>query len=155
MQEGNMTLRSFKDGDEEQTLRVMNDIKIQHFIPGAYCSDLDDARKLVRKYSEEFNGRYGYALAVSVNDKMVGAVILADDGGKIDCAYMIAGNERGNGYASKALRMAFKWAKRNTNFKEAILKIEEGNHASERVACSIGARYSHNEYGDDVYIVKL
>ena len=61
VQEGNMTLRSFEDKDVEQTLQVMNDFKVKHYIPGAYCSNINDAKTLVQMYQNEFNGRSGYA----------------------------------------------------------------------------------------------
>ena len=155
MQEGKITIRSFEDKDVEQTLQVMDDFKIKHYIPGAYCSNLEDAKNLVRLYQEEFNGRCGYAMAVLVDEKMVGAINLAFDEGKYDVAYIISAKERGKGYASKALKLALKWAKMHTSVKEAMFKIEQGNFASEGVAKSIGAKYSHEEFGEDIYVIRL
>lgn len=45
---------------------------------------------------------------------MVGALNFAIEDGKFDVAYIVSVNERGKGYASKALKIALKWAKRNT-----------------------------------------
>lgn len=155
VQEGNMTLRSFEDKDVEQTLQVMNDFKVKHYIPGAYCSNINDAKTLVQTYQNEFNGRSGYAMVILVNNKMVGALNFAIENGKFDVAYIVSAKERGKGYASQALRIALKWAKRNTPYKEAIFKIELGNYASEGVMRKIGAKYSHEEYGEDIYTVRL
>jgi RimJ/RimL family protein N-acetyltransferase len=87
--------------------------------------------------------RFDFSITDAVTGEVAGvaSLNLADpvlDPGEVNLAYAVYPRWRGRGWAGRTVELLCRWARENTGAATVILKIDEGNPASARVAVKAG-----------------
>jgi RimJ/RimL family protein N-acetyltransferase len=99
----------------------------------------DDAREMIASWQRMGGEGNGLALAAQVGSRLVGLLVLQMGGpGDVEVAYWIATQERGNGYAARAVRLVSHWLVDAPGVHRVWLETDLDNLASQRVAEKAG-----------------
>jgi RimJ/RimL family protein N-acetyltransferase len=101
---------------------------------------LADAQAALGAWNPAAGGQF--SLGILRGQRLVGAVgLMPDSPGSIELAYWVRPEERGKGFASRAVAAATLWAHRDRGVPRIWLEIEPGNEPSLRLARRAGYRF--------------
>ena len=135
--DGVVTLREWREDDVPAVTRICRDPEIARFtrIPSPYAER--DAREFLARHDAE---ELGFAIA-GRGGELLGAIGLRDDGElRGEFGYWVAPEARGQGVASRALRLFAEWALRDAGLARVQLYTHVENPASQRAAERAGFR---------------
>jgi RimJ/RimL family protein N-acetyltransferase len=133
-----LVLRPWAEADVPALVDACNDAEIAYWIPlipSPYTEA--DALAFVRG---EATPDEGHSFAITANDVLVGAIGMSVDSmdyrGRI--GYWVAGEARGRGLCTRALRVLSRWALEELHLQRLELVTDPENIPSQRVAEKVG-----------------
>lgn len=129
LDDGVIALRRFREDDVPAITAACQDPEIPRWtlVPEPYTEE--DARVFVREFPT------AYAVVDAGSDVLLGAISLDPAGdGNGQIGYWVAREARGNGVATRALRLLARWGLAQGGFARVQLLTEPANVASQRVA---------------------
>lgn len=143
LSDGVVSLRPLRSEDAEDISAACQDPQIQRWtsVPSPYT--LADAVGFIemRSASATWWDTPTWAITPPLSDRWSGSIDLRPDGnGAAEVGYMVAPWARGEGYATRALRLACSWAFTALSLDVMLWYAYAGNEASRRTARSAGFR---------------
>jgi RimJ/RimL family protein N-acetyltransferase len=146
LSDGVVTLRPWREGDAAAIAEACRDEEITRWldqVPQPYSRT--DAREYVAATTR--NWREGTAASFAVTDAKAGGVLgsislhwLDPEQAVGEIGYWVASSSRDRGVASRAVRLAAKWALEECRLERLQLRADVRNAASRRVAEKCGFR---------------
>ncbi|MFC5196863.1 GNAT family N-acetyltransferase [Streptomyces kaempferi] len=135
-------LREWTDEDVPDLVALYDDPEIDRWTPVASPFGTGDARDYLAAARTKRADGHTVQLAITTDGRTaLGEILLfhsAVDGRDVELAYGIGAAHRRRGLAAGAVRLMVDHALRNTRARRAVLRIEDGNTASEGVAGATG-----------------
>lgn len=144
-----LRLREWTDADVVTMVELFDDVEIGRWTPLASPFDDDAARAYLDRARERRAEDRGVQLAVTTDGHApLGEVLLfatgpggrGPDGPDVELGYAIGAAHRGQGLATRAVRLMTGYAYRELAVRRVTLRIDLGNAASEHVARATGFR---------------
>jgi RimJ/RimL family protein N-acetyltransferase/nitrite reductase/ring-hydroxylating ferredoxin subunit len=144
--DGAVTLRPLRAGDEAAIDAACQDPEIRRWVPMIPVPyTVEDARRFILFALRAWQDGTGhqFAIADAATDRYIGSIGVqgGERPGRFSIGYLVAPAERGRGIATRALRLATRWAFATLPVQRLALWTLPGNSASQRVAEKAGFRY--------------
>ena len=140
--DGVVTLRAWAEDDLLEVVRCFEDPTISRWLPMIpYPYTEADARKWFATLAPRRAAGNGAGLAIvdAVNGELLGGVgFRPDDERRAEVGYWVRRERRGEGIATRALRLILRWAFDELGFTRIQLHCDVENVASQRVAEKAG-----------------
>jgi RimJ/RimL family protein N-acetyltransferase len=138
--EGPTALRAWRDSDLDGLINACQDPDISRWtrVPSPY--GVSEARAYLLSRHDALHTGTGAPLAIVLTedrDHLLGSISLmrfAWQHARAEVGYWLAGESRGQGHASRAVRMITSWGFRSLALERIDLMAATGNPASQRVA---------------------
>ena len=138
--EGETALRPYRDSDLRALVAACQDPEIPRWtrVPSPY-GEADARAYLHRRYDEIHAGSAApYAIVATGDDgRLLGSIALqrfAWENARGEVGYWLAGEARGQGHATRAVRLICRWGFESLGLERIELQAAVGNPASQRVA---------------------
>ncbi|MEU9287405.1 GNAT family N-acetyltransferase [Streptomyces sp. NPDC048275] len=142
-------LREWSDDDGPDLVAMYDDPEIDRWTPVASPFDAEAARKYLAAARDQRAAGHSVQLAVITDGGPAQGEILlfrsAADERDVELAYGVGAAHRGHGLASRAVRLVTEYVVLHIAVRRVVLRIEEGNTASERVAKATGFALTDDE----------
>ena len=136
LRDGKLELRRLEPSDRDAVLHACQDAELLRStaLPDPYTEE--DANRLMDEVRAQWEEGRGAELAITVDGDLVGSIHLVFHGEwRASVAYWLAAEARGNGYATRSVRLLTGWAFETF---DPLVRIElwsiVGNDASDAVA---------------------
>lgn len=146
LSDGVVVLRALRADDAPAVMEACQDAEIRRWVPMIPVPYGEaDARRFILLTLQAWHDGTGYEFAVAdaATDRYLGSIGL--HGGpnprRHSIGYLIAPEERGRGYATRALRLITRWGFEQLGIERLALWTLPGNAASQRVAEKAGFRF--------------
>jgi RimJ/RimL family protein N-acetyltransferase len=142
-------LREWRDDDVAALVAIYDDPEIDRWTPVVSPFGPEAARAYLASAREKRAEGRGAQLAVTTDGQLpLGEILLfrsATDPRDLELAYGVGPAHRGQGLASRAVRLVTEYATRHLRPRRVVLCIEAENAASEAVARSTGFEVTDDE----------
>jgi RimJ/RimL family protein N-acetyltransferase len=141
--DGPTALRPWLDSDLGALVAACQDPEISRWthVPSPY-RELDGRAYMLHRYEAVRAGTMApFAIVAAADDSLLGSVSLlriAWEHARSEVGYWLAGEARGLGHATRAVRMICAWALQTLTLERIELLAATGNAASQRVAARAG-----------------
>lgn len=139
--DGLVALRPFDDRDAEPIFAACQDDTLQRFIPIPRPYQRTDAEEYIDRTRDDWRQGAKAAFAIVDGrdpDRLMGAINVAIAGSAGNSGYWVCPECRGQGVATRALRLLTAWAFDTVGLGVIILEIRPENEGSIRVATAAG-----------------
>lgn len=152
-----LRLREWAAADVPAMVGLFDDVAVARWTPLASPFDEAAARAYLDRARERRAGDRGVQLVVTTDGHTpLGEVLLfasgpygrASGGPDAELGYAIGSAHRGQGLATRAVRLMTEFAYREAAARRVILRIDLGNDASEHVAHTAGFRITDDKPAD-------
>jgi RimJ/RimL family protein N-acetyltransferase len=137
-----LQLREWSDDDITDLVAIYDDPEIDRWTPVASPFGTEAARAYLAAAEQKRAERRTVQLAITTDGgRPLGEILLfrgATDERDLELAYGVGAAYRGRGLATRAVRLAMRFARRRVGGRRVVLCIEDGNTASEAVAKATG-----------------
>lgn len=137
--DGQTTLRPWRDSDLEALVAACQDREISRWtrVPRNY-GETDGRAYLLQRYGMTFEGRAApFAIIRASEGTLAGSIALiriAWEHRRAEVGYWLAKDARGEGHATRAVRLLCDWGMRTLNLERFDLLAATGNRPSQAVA---------------------
>lgn len=143
LSDGVITLRPWgEEGDVEAITAACNDREIAEFLdelPSPYTRD--DGKEAIAHFRQGWADGSATNFAITENGRPVGSVGVRwvdPDHGVAEVGYWVAGEARGRGLCTRAVRLVSRWVLEDCGGERLQLRADELNLASRKVAENAG-----------------
>jgi len=137
-----LVLREWSDDDVADLVAMYDDPEIDRWTPVASPFDAEAARAYLTAAAQKRAEGHTVQLAITTDGGPAQGEILlflsAADERDLELAYGVGAAYRGRGLATRGVRLAVVFANRRVRARRVVLRIEDGNGASEAVAQAAG-----------------
>jgi RimJ/RimL family protein N-acetyltransferase len=137
LSDGTVALRPWRDGDAQDLFAAAQDPDIAWRIPIPSPFTIDDARRFIRysQQAERHNDVASFAIVDAANGRLLGSISRYRPTPQVaSFGYWLAADARGQGAATRALRLVSDWTLAGTDVELLEVEVVVGNETSVRVA---------------------